>query len=174
MSEKNMIASILEHKHEREEHKRTQVETAKLEAYKQSVAQQMESAVRNAVLKKDDEIRNTKDRLSWRDKMLRIFTRILMQSNGTFRKAVDSIISFAKDTYRSIFSREEAKTIKSVMEAFGKDKEDYRAIGTFLVFTADDKENLSNSEYRKVAREVDDVAIGRYEQAQKRGNSLKL
>ena len=97
-----------------------------------------------------------------------------MQSNGTFRKAVNTIISFAKDTYRSIFSREEAKTIKSVMEAFGKDKENYRAIGTFLVFTADEKESLSNSEYRKVAREVNDVAIGRYEQAQKRGNSLKL
>ena len=97
-----------------------------------------------------------------------------MQSNGTFRKAVDIIIGFAKDTYRSIFSREEAKTIKSMMEAFGKDKEDYRAIGTFLVFTADEKESLSNSEYRKVAREVNDVAIGRYEQAQKRGNSLKL
>ena len=157
-----------------EERKRTQAETAKLEAYKKTVAQQMESAVRNAVLKKDEEIRNLKDRLSWRDKMLRIFTKILMQSNGTFRKAVDSIISFAKDTYRSIFSREESKTIKSVMEAFGKDKEDYRAIGTFLVFTTDKKETLSNSEYRKVAREVDDVAIGRYEQAQKRGNSLKL
>ena len=42
--------------------------------------------------------------------------------------AVDSIISFAKDTYRSIFSREEAKTIKSVMEAFGNDKEDYKTI----------------------------------------------
>ena len=81
---------------------------------------------------------------------------------------------FAKDTYRSIFSREEAKTIKSVMEAFGKDREDYRAIGTFLVFTADKKEDLSNSEYRKATREVDDVAIGRYEQAQKRGNSMKL
>ncbi len=157
-----------------EERKRTQAETAKLEAYKKSVAQQMESAVRNAVLKKDDEIRNLKDRLSWRDKMLRIFTKILMQSNGTFRKAVDSIISFAKDTYRSIFSREEAKTIKSVMEAFGKDKEDYRVIGTFLVFTADKKEDLSNSEYSKAVREVDDIAIGRYEQAQKRGNSLKL
>lgn len=97
-----------------------------------------------------------------------------MQSNGIFRKAVDSIISFAKDTYRSIFSREEAKTIKSVMEAFGKDKEDYRTIGTFLVFTADKKEALSNSEYRKVAREVDDVAIGRYEQVQKRGYSMKM
>mgnify|MGYP003391096282 CR=1 FL=1 len=107
-------------------------------------------------------------------KMLGMFTKILMQSNGTFRKAVDTIISFAKDTYRSIFSREEAKTIKSVMEGFGKDKEDYRVIGTFLVFTADKKETLSNSEYRKAAREVDDIAIGRYEQAQKRGNSMKL
>ena len=106
--------------------------------------------------------------------MLGMFTKILIQSNGTFRKAVDSIINFAKDTYRSIFSREEAKTIKSVMEAFGKNKEDYRAIGTFLVFTADKKENLSNSEYRKAVREVDDVAIGRYKQALKRGNSLKL
>ena len=138
------------------------------------VAQQMETAIRNAVVKKDDEIRNLKDRLSWRDKMLRIFTKILMQSNGTFRKAVDSIISFAKDTYRSIFNREETKTIKSVMEAFGKDKEDYRAIGAFLVFTADKQESLSNCEYRQAACEVDDVAIGRYEQTQKRGNSLKL
>ena len=33
-----------------EERKRTQAETAKLEAYKKTVAQQMESAVRNAVL----------------------------------------------------------------------------------------------------------------------------
>ena len=92
----------------------------------------------------------------------------------TFRNAIDIIIRFAKDTYRSIFSREEAKTIKSVMEAFGKDKEEYRAIGTFLVFTADKKETLSNSEYCKTTREVNDVAIGRYEQAQKRENSMKL
>ena len=90
------------------------------------------------------------------------------------RNATDIIISFAKDTYRSIFNREETKTIKSVMETVGKNKEDYRAIGTFLVFTADKKEDLSNSEYRKVSREVDDIAIGRYEQAQKRGNSMKL
>ena len=54
------------------------------------------------------------------------------------------------------------------------DKEDYRAIGTFLMFTADKKENLSNSEYSKAVREVDDVAIGRYELVQKRGNSIKL
>ena len=138
------------------------------------MAQQMENAVRNATLKKDDVINNLKERLSWRDKMLGMFTKILMQSNGTFRKAVDIIIGFAKDTYRSIFSREEAKTIKSVMEAFGKDKEDYKTIGTFLMFTADQKENLSNSEYRKASREVGDIAIGRYEQTQKRGNSLKL
>ena len=157
-----------------EERKRTQAEAAKLEAYKQSVAQQMESGVRNATIKKDEEIRNLKDRLSWRDKMLRIFTKILMQSNGTFRKAVDSIISFAKDTYRSIFSREEAKTIKSVMEAFGKDKEDYKTIGTFLMLMADKKENLSNSEYRKASREVSDIAIGRYELTQKRGYSMKM
>ena len=38
-----------------EERKRTQAGTAKLEAYKKTVAQQMESAVRNAVLKKNDE-----------------------------------------------------------------------------------------------------------------------
>lgn len=35
-----------------EERKRTQAETAKLEAYKKTVTQQMESAVRNAVLKR--------------------------------------------------------------------------------------------------------------------------
>ena len=106
--------------------------------------------------------------------MLDMFTKLLARNNATFRNAIDIIISFAKDTYRSIFSREEAKTIKSVMEAFGKDKEDYRAIGTFLVFTADKKENLSNSEYCKATREVDDIAIGKYEQAQKLGNSMKL
>ena len=106
--------------------------------------------------------------------MLGMFTKLLARNNATFRNTIDIIISFAKDTYRSIFSRDETKTIKSVMEAFGKDKEDYRAIGIFLVFTADNKEPLSNSEYSKAVREVDDIAIGRYEQAQKRGNSLKL
>ena len=55
------------------------------------------------------------------------------------------------------------------MEAFGKDIEDYK----FFVFTADNKENLSNSEYRKTARKVDGVAIGRYEQTLKRGNSMR-
>ena len=146
-----------------EERKRTQAETAKLEAYKKSVVQQMENAVRNATLKKDDEINNLKDRISWRDKMLGMFIKLLARNNSTFRSAIDAIISFAKDTYRSIFSREEAKTIKSVMEAFGKDKEDYKTIGTFLMFTADMKETLSNSEYRKASHEVSDIAIGRYE-----------
>lgn len=157
-----------------EERRRTQAETAKLEAYKNSVALQMENAVRNATFKKDDEIRILKEQLSWRNKMLDMFTKLLARNNATFRNAIDIIISFAKDTYRSIFSREETKTIKIVMEAFGEDKEDYRAIGTFLVFTADKKEDLSNSEYRKVSREVDDIAIGRYEQAQKCGCSMKL
>ena len=157
-----------------EERKRTQAETAKLEAYKKSVAQQMENAVRNAVLKKDDEIRNLKDRISWRNKMLDMFTKLLARNNTTFRNAIDIIISFAKDTYCSIFNREEAKTIKSVMEAFGKDKEDYKTIGTFLMLTADKKENLSNSEYRKASREVSDIAIGRYELTQKREYSMKM
>lgn len=47
-------------------------------------------------------------------------------------------------------------------------------IETFLVFTADNKEELSNNKFCKTTREVDDVAIGRYEQAQMRGNSIKL
>ena len=157
-----------------EERKRTQAEAAKLEAYKKTVAQQMEKAVRNATLKKDDEINNLKGRLSWRDKVLDMFTRILLRSNASFRNAVDIIIGFAKDTYRNFFSKEQAKTIKNVMEAFGKDKEDYKAIGTFLVLTADKKEHLSNSEYRKAFSEVDDIAVGRYEQTQKRGYPMKM
>ena len=60
------------------------------------------------------------------------------------------------------------------MEAFGKDIEDYKSIGTFFVFTADNKENLSNSEYRKVYREVDDIAISRYGHISERGNSMKM
>lgn len=46
--------------------------------------------------------------------------------------------------------------------SLGKDEEEYRIIGTFLVITADKKEKLSNSEYRKAVLEVDDVAMGRY------------
>lgn len=84
--------------------------------------------------------------------------------------AIDIILNFVKDTYRSLFNREETKTIKSVMEAFGNDKEDYRTIESFLVFTAAKKENLSDSEYCKAVREVEDVAIDRYEPAQKHGN----
>jgi hypothetical protein len=48
---------------------------------------------------------------------------------------------------RHVELREEPKTIKRVMEAFGKDKEDYKTIGIFLIFTADKKENLSNPSF---------------------------
>lgn len=47
-----------------------------------------------------------------------MFTRLLARNNATFRNAIDAIIRFAKDTYRSILKKEEAKTIKSVIEAF--------------------------------------------------------
>lgn len=47
-----------------------------------------------------------------------MFTRLLARNNATFRNAIDAIIRFAKDTYSSIFNKEEAKTIKSVIEAF--------------------------------------------------------
>jgi hypothetical protein len=103
-----------------------------------------------------------------------MLTKLLARNNVSFRISIDIIISFAKDTYRSIFSREESKTIRSVMEAFGKDKENYRAIGTFLVFTAGEKENLSNSEYRKASCGVDCIAIARYEHISERGNSMKM
>ena len=56
----------------------------------------------------------------------------------------------------------------------GKAKEDYKTIGTFLVFTAGKKENLFNSEYCKASRVVGDIAIGRYEQTLKRGYSMKM
>jgi len=157
-----------------EERRRTQAEAAKLEAYKNSVAQQVESAVRNAVQRKEDEIIRLKDRIKWRDRVLDIFTGILLRSNATFRKAVEIIINFAKDRYRSIFGKDEAKTIKGVMESFGETKADYKAIGNFLLNAAEKKGNLSNSEYIKAAREVDDVAIGRYDQRQKQGHSLKM
>ena len=157
-----------------EEHKRTQAETAKLEAYKKSAARQMENAVRNAVLKKDDEIRNLKERISWRNKILDMFSKLLARNNAAFRSAIEAIISFAKDTYRNIFSREEAKTIKNVMEEIGKNQEDYKTIGTFLMFTADQKENLSNSEYNKATREVNDIASGKYEQVLERRDSIHL
>ena len=85
----------------------------------------------------------------------------LLQGNQALRKTLHSPLTCPSE-------------FRTCDEAFGKNKEDYRAIGTFLVFTADKKEGLSNSEYSKATREVDDVAIGRYEQAQKRGNSMKL
>lgn len=81
-----------------EERKRTQAEVAKLEANKKTVAQQVESAVQNAVQRKDDEVRNLKERLSWRNKVLNMFTRLLARNNATFRNAIDAIIRFAKDT----------------------------------------------------------------------------
>mgnify|MGYP003562240400 CR=1 FL=1 len=166
----------LEEAHEAiaEERRRTQAEAAKLEAYKNSVAQQVESAVRNAIQRKDDEINRLKGLIKWRDKVLDIFTGILLRSNAAFRKAVEIIINFAKDRYRSIFGKDEAKTIKGVMESFGETKADYKAIGNFLLNAAEKKDNLSNSEYIKAAREVDDVALGRYDQRQKQGHSLKM
>ena len=49
-----------------------------------------------------------------------MFTKLLARNNATFRNAIDTIIRFAKDTYRSIFSREDAKTIKSVRKPLAR------------------------------------------------------
>ena len=83
-------------------------------------------------------------------------------TSDIFRKAVHSVIRFARDYYKSRFDTEQVSDIKNALNLFGDDRQSHQAAGNFLYFTARQKGEFDNREQIKARREVDNVVEGNY------------
>lgn len=71
------------------------------------------------------------------------------KTSDIFRKAVHSIIRFARDYYKSRFDTEQVYDIKNALNLFGDDRQSHQAAGDFLYFTARQRVNLTTGSKSK-------------------------
>jgi len=110
----------------------------------------------------------------WKDDVLISIALMFAKADKMFRQAVEAIIKFAKSAYKLFFSDDEAAAIKSTMTNFAGKRGDHRAIGKWLVMAAKAEGNLTEKSATRAAKEVDDVAIGRYDHRINRNSGMKL
>ena len=110
-----------------------------------------------------------KNRIAWQNHLIGCLSFLLLKTSDIFRKAVHSVIRFARDYYKPRFDTEQISDIKSALNLFGDDRQSHRAAGDFLYFTARQKGEFDNREQIKARREVDNVVEGQYDQQQKKG-----
>lgn len=120
-----------------------------------------------------EEITRLKNRISWQNHIIGCLSFLLLKTSDIFRKAVHSIIRFARDYYKPRFDTEQVSDIKNALNLFGDDRQSHQAAGDFLYFTARQKGEFDNREQIKARREVDNVVKGNYDQQQKRGFSMR-
>ena len=120
-----------------------------------------------------EETTRLKNRILWQNHIIGCLSFLLLKTSDIFRKAVHTVIRFARDYYKPRFDTEQVSDIKSVLNLFGDDKQSHRAAGDFLYITATQKGKLDNREQIKARREVDNVVEGQYDQQQKRGFSMR-
>ena len=138
---------------------------------------QLEAKHRSELNRKETEhVQETtrlKNRIAWQSHIIGCLSFLLLKTSDIFRKAVHSIIRFARDYYKSRFDTEQVYDIKNALNLFGDDRQSHQAAGDFLYFTARQKGEFDNREQIKARREVDNVVEGNYDQQQKRGFSMK-
>jgi len=138
---------------------------------------QLEAKHRSELNRKEtehaQETTRLKNRIAWQSHIIGCLSFLLLKTSDIFRKAVHSIIRFARDYYKPRFDTEQVSDIKSALNLFGDDRQSHQAAGDFLYFTARQKGEFDNREQIKARREVDNVVEGNYDQQQKRGFSMR-
>lgn len=89
------------------------------------------------------------DELDLRKQILAILADMLYSASDVFKRAIDAIIAYGTEKYKSIFGNDEAADIKNVMRSYGDTKEQHQAIGTWLCDYADSRQSF------------DEIKIGR-------------
>jgi len=110
----------------------------------------------------------------WKDDVLLSIALMSAKADKMFHQAVDAIIKFAKNAYKSFFTDEEATAIKATMTNLAGEHGDHRAIGKWLVMAAKAEGNLTERAAARAAKEVDDVAIGRYDHRIEQRGGMKI
>ena len=120
-----------------------------------------------------EETTRLKNRIAWQSHIIGCLSFLLLKTSDIFRKAVHSVVRFARDYYKPRFDTEQVSDIKNALSLFGEDRQSHRAAGDFLYFTAKQKGGFDNREQIKARREVDNVVEGNYDQQQKKGFSMR-
>jgi len=110
----------------------------------------------------------------WKDDVLISIALMFAKADKVFRQAIDAIIKFAKNAYKLFFFDDEAAAIKSTMTNFAGKRGDHLAIGKWFVMAAKAEGNLTERASARAAKEVDGVAIGRYDHRINSNIGLKM
>lgn len=125
--------------------------------------QRVENAVRLANAEKDKVIRVWQNAWKTNREVLNILADMLYAASEVFKRAIDAIIHYGTEKYKSIFGNGEAADIKSVMQDYGKTMKQQQAIGSWLCDYAESRQPFDETKHRQTRKEVADVANGAYD-----------
>ena len=120
-------------------------------------------AVNRATAEKDKTIRLLQGMLKSSRDILNLIADILYKASEVFRRAIDAIIHFGTEQYKSIFAPSEAADIKSIMQEYGETTEQQKMVGAWLCDYAEYRQPFDEIKHRHTLNEVSDVAEGRYD-----------
>ncbi len=138
--------------------------------------QRVENAVRLANAEKDKIIRVWQNAWKTNREVLNILADMLYAASEVFKRAIDAIIHYGTEKYKSIFGNDEAADIKSVMQDYGKSVKQQQAIGSWLCDYAESRQPFDETKHRQTYKEVADVANGAYDWKieHKQENNIKM
>ena len=146
-----------------------------LQEQKAGEQQRISMAVSRATEEKDKTIRLLQGALKTSRDILNLLADILYKASEVFRRAVDAIVHFGTEQYKSIFDPSEAADIKSVMQEYGKTTEQQKAVGAWLCGYAEHRQPFDEIKHRHTLNEVGDVAEGKYDWKIEKGrNGISL
>lgn len=101
---------------------------------------------------------------------------MLYKASEVFKQAVDAIIRFGTEQYKSFFAPSEAADIKSVMQEYGTTTGQQKAVGDWLCGYAEHKQPFDEIKHRHTLKEVGDVAEVAYDWkiGRGKGNEMSL
>ena len=134
-----------------------------LQEQKDGEKQRIDFAVSRATAEKDKTIRLLQDALKASRDILNLLAGILYKASEVFRRAVDAVIRFGTEQYKSFFSPSEAADIKSVMQEYGETVEQRKAVGEWLCGYAESRQPFDEIKHRHTLKEVGDIAEGKYD-----------
>lgn len=134
-----------------------------LQEQKDDERQRISQAVSQATAEKDKTIRLLQSTLKASRHILSLFADMLYKASEVFRRAIDAIIHFGTEQYKSFFAPSKAADIKSVMQEYGETTEQQKAVGAWLCDYAESRQPFDKIKHRHTLNEVGDVAEGKYD-----------
>ena len=134
-----------------------------LQEQKDSERQRISQAVSQATAEKDETIQLLQSTLKTNREILDIIADMLYAASEVFKRAIDAIIHYGTEKYKSIFGNDEAADIKSVMQDYGKSMKQQQAIGSWLCDYAESRHPFDEIKHQQTRKEIADVANGAYD-----------